>query len=70
MTAGAVGAILVGSLVLLGIAWLTTEIKALRDTIPDNHITAVVRKAVKDEPGPFIAFAWIVGFLCGHLFWQ
>jgi hypothetical protein len=63
------GAILVSTLVIWAALWLLVEAKTLKDEIPDNHITAVVRKAMKAQPGPFILFFFALGFLCGHLFW-
>lgn len=63
------GAILVGSLVILAGGWLFLEYKTLKDDVEGNHITAVVRRAVKAQPGPFILFGFAMGFLCGHLFW-
>ena len=63
------GAILILSLVVIGTLWLILEWRTLKDEVPDNHITAVVRKAVKAQPGPFILFAFAVGYLAGHLFW-
>jgi hypothetical protein len=32
-------------------------------------ITHVVRRAVAAQHGPFILFAFIAGFVFGHLFW-
>jgi hypothetical protein len=63
------GAILVLSLVALAAGWLILEWRTLKDDIPGNHITAVVRRAVEAQPGPFILFAFSLGFLFGHLFW-
>ena len=63
------GAILVGSIVVLAVVWLALEYKTLKDDVEGNHITAVVRRAVKAQPGPFILFGFAMGFLCGHLFW-
>jgi len=63
------GAILVLSFAALAIGWLVLEWKTLKDDVEENHITAVVRRAVKAQPGPFILFGFAFGFLCGHLFW-
>ena len=63
------GAILIVSLLVVAAIWLGLEWKTLKDDIPDNHITAVVRKAMKAQPGPFLLFFFALGFLCGHLFW-
>lgn len=70
MSPGTVAAALVSTLLLWAAVWLWLEVKTLRDDIPDNHITAVVRRAVRAQPGPFILFAFALGFLFGHLFWQ
>lgn len=69
MTPELVGVVLVLSLLGLAVVWLVLEWKTLKDDIPANHITAVVRAAVKAQPGPFILFAFGLGFLAGHLFW-
>jgi hypothetical protein len=63
------GAVLVLSLVVWAVVWLVLEVLTLADSTPDNHITAVVRAAVKRQPGPFILLMFALGFLCGHLFW-
>jgi len=63
------GLILIGTLVVWAVIWLALEWKTLADDIPDNHITAVVRAAMKKQPGPFLLFFFALGFLCGHLFW-
>lgn len=63
------GAILILSIVTIGALWLILEWRTLKDEVPDNHITAVVRRAVKAQPGPFILFAFALGFLAGHLAW-
>ena len=63
------GAILVVSLLVLTTLWIILEIKTLKDNIPNNHITAVVRSAVAKQPGPFMIFMLALGFLFGHLFW-
>lgn len=69
MSAETVGMVLVLTLAALAIVWLFIERKTLKDDIPGNHITVVVRAAVKAQPGPFILFAFGLGFLFGHLFW-
>lgn len=63
------GAILIISLAVVTIVWLVLEWRTLADDIPGNHITAVVRRAVKKQPGPFMLLFFALGFLCGHLFW-
>lgn len=63
------GAILIISLVVVAAVWLVLEWKTLSDDIEGNHITAVVRRAVKAQPGPFLLLMFALGFLCGHLFW-
>lgn len=63
------GAILVASLLVWAAVWGILEAKTLSDSTPDNHITAVVRRAVKAQPGPFLLFMFALGYLCGHLFW-
>ena len=63
------GAILILSLVVIAAMWLVLEWRTLTDETPDNHITAVVRAAVKKQPGPFILFAFALGFVAGHLVW-
>jgi len=63
------GAILIISLLAIAALWLAVEWKTLKDDIEGNHITAVVRRAVLAQPGPFILGALALGFLFGHLFW-
>ena len=63
------GAILLGSVVATAATWIVLEIVRLRDDIPANHITAVVRWAVAKQPGPFILTAFVAGFIFGHLMW-
>lgn len=63
------GFILVATLAILAVIWLLLEWRTLKDDIEGNHITAVARRAVKKQPGPFILFFFALGFLCGHLFW-
>ena len=64
------GAILITTLILWAVIWLIVEVRALEDDIPNNHITAVVRRAFKAQPGPFLMFFLALGFLLGHLFWE
>ena len=64
------GTILILSLAVLAIGWLILEWRTLADDIPNNHITAVVRAALAKQPGPFILFAFALGYLFGHLFWR
>lgn len=63
------GAILGLSLLALALGWGVLEWRTLSDGIPGNHITAVVRRAIKAQPGPFILLAFALGFLAGHLAW-
>jgi hypothetical protein len=63
------GAVLLVSLGLLAAVWVWWEIRTLKDETPGNHITAVVRAAMKEQPGPFMLLFFALGFLCGHLFW-
>jgi len=61
--------VLIGSVALMFLVWIVLEIVTLRNDTPDDHITAVVRKAVKAHPGPFVWLAFTLGFLAGHFFW-
>lgn len=63
------GAILLVSLLVVAAVWLVLETVRLRDDVPNNHITAVVRWAVAKQPGPFILASFVVGFILGHLTW-
>jgi len=63
------GFVLVGTLTILAVIWLLLEWRTLSDKVEGNHITAVVRQAVKKQPGPFILFFFALGYLCGHLLW-
>jgi len=63
------GALLIGSMGVMAVVWIFLEIVTLRNEKPDDHITAVVRRAVKAHPGPFIWLAFTLGYLAGHLFW-
>lgn len=65
----ATGTILLLSILVWALVWGALEAKTLADKIPNNHITAVVRAAVKAQPGPFVLLFFALGFLCGHLFW-
>ena len=62
-------AVLVVTLAALAVIWLLLEWRTLSDNVEGNHITAVVRRAVKAQPGPFMLFFFALGFLCGHLLW-
>lgn len=57
------------TLLIWALSWGVLEWRTLSDNTPSNHITAVIRKAVQAQPGPFILFFFILGFLCGHLVW-
>lgn len=50
------------------VALLVIEYKTLRDDVPGNHITAVLRGAVRKLPWPFILLALVSGFMMGHCF--
>ena len=63
------GGWLVGSVALMLAVWIVLETITLGNETPDDHITAVVRRAVKGHPGPFIWLAFTLGYLAGHLFW-
>ena len=63
------GFLLIASFLVFVTVWILIEVKTLKDTIPENHITAVIRRAVKKQPGPFMLFMLGLGFLFGHLFW-
>lgn|GEM_PF-2611246 len=58
----------IGATVAWGAALLGIEIKTLNDETPDNHITAVLQKYVKQLPWPWLLLALISGFLMGHCF--
>lgn len=57
------------TLMLWAISWGFLEYKTLSNETPGDHITAVVRRAFKAQPGPFLLFAFNLGFLFGHFFW-
>lgn len=57
------------TLIAWAVGWGLLEYKTLSDSTPNNHITAVVRGAVKAQPGPFLLLMFALGFLFGHLFW-
>ena len=63
------GVILILSLVVIAVLWAVVEWRTLTDSVEGNHITAVVRRAVAAQPGPFILLALAFGFLLGHLLW-
>lgn len=70
MTATATLLLVVGGGIVY-VAWLLfIEYRTLKDDVPDNHITAVMRSAVKKEPWVFIGLALVSGLLCGHCFGQ
>lgn len=64
------GAVLGLTLILWAACWGVLEYKTLSNDKPGDHITAVVRRAVKAQPGPFMLFFFALGFLCGHLLWE
>jgi hypothetical protein len=61
------------SLAVLVAGLLMIEYRKLRNSIPDDHITPVIRLAVSLQPGVFLILgtllALAVGFLGGHLTW-
>jgi hypothetical protein len=61
--------LLLSSLAALVLLWLVLEALTLADWIPQNHITPIVRKAYRKEPGVFVLLAFILGYLFGHFFW-
>jgi hypothetical protein len=63
------GAILLATVAVTAVTWIVLEIVRLRDDVPNNHITSVVRWAVAKQPGPFILFSFVVGYILGHLTW-
>lgn len=63
------GAILIVSLLVVAALWIGLEVVRLKDQIPNNHITPVVRAAFHAQPGVFLAFFCLLAYLCGHLFW-
>ena len=52
------GAILIISLLVIAAIWLAVEWKTLKD-----------EGAFFDMGAPFMLFFFVLGFLCGHLFW-
>lgn len=50
------------------IGLLVLEYKTLTDKVENNHITAVLRSAVRKMPWPFILLALVSGFMMGHCF--
>ena len=60
-TPGDTGAVLIGVIVLL----LGLEAYTLLNKTPDDHITAVVRKASKK----FQLLPFLAGVLVGHFWW-
>jgi len=63
------GTVLIASVAVMFAAWIVLEIITLSNETPGDHITAVVRRAVKGHPGPFIWLAFTLGYLAGHLVW-
>jgi hypothetical protein len=63
---------------LLLLSWLGLSVAYLlviegitvADSMPMNHITAVMRQAFAKEPGVFMWLAFSAGWLGGHLFWS
>ncbi len=70
MTTTTVLLLVIGATVLWVAMLLTIEFKTLRDDVPNNHITAVLRGAVKRLPWPFILLALVSGTMMGHCFLQ
>lgn len=60
--------LVIGATALWVALLLAIEFKTLRDDVPGNHITAVLRAAVKKLPWPFILLALVSGFMMGHCF--
>lgn len=60
---------LIGLLLTTVVGLLVLETLTLKDDVPGNHITAIVRGAVSKQPGPFFMLMFALGFLFGHLFW-
>ena len=69
------GALWLGGLVLWLGGWIALEAKTLADKIPDNHITAAIKAAMRSEGirgvivGVLILVVLMLGWLGGHLFW-
>lgn len=63
------GAVLGLTLFSIALVWGILEYRTLRDKVPDNHITAVIRHAFREEPGVFILFTGAFSYWMGHLFW-
>jgi len=70
MSPGATLTAIVGLTVAWVVGLLLLERKTLKDGVPANHITAVLRAAVKKYPWPWILLALVSGFLMGHCFGQ
>lgn len=65
------GAAILATLAVAAVVLLIVEFRTLADTIPDNHITATVRRAM-NQPGTrgaIILFLLALAYLAGHLFW-
>lgn len=58
-------------ILLLTIVWACglLLVEGVRIHQKGDLITHVVRRAVAAQHGPFILFAFVTGFLFGHLFW-
>lgn len=63
------GAWLILMVLAFAAGMIVLEVVKLKNITPDDHITAVVRRAIKAQPGPFIWAAFSAGYLCGHLAW-
>jgi len=69
------GALWLGGLVLWLGGWIALEAQTLADKIPENHITAAIKAAMRSEGirgvivGVLILLTLILGWLGGHLFW-
>ncbi len=64
------GAMLIGWAVVSILFLLSLEAFTLADSVPSNHVTAVVRVAFASEPGFFMWLSFSAGWLGGHLFWS
>lgn len=63
------GAWLIAMSAAFSVGLVILEVVKLKNTTPGDHITAVVRGAIRAQPGVFIWLAFNVGYLCGHLAW-
>jgi hypothetical protein len=64
-----VSAILLAIVLLGALSLLVLEGITVADSVPSNHITAIVRSAFEAEPGVFLWLAFTFGYLGGHFFW-